>query len=59
MESENRERQLNELQALESIFDDDRLFVRSSDGNGGQLSVIINLPEEFIVRYSLAKKNEM
>lgn len=49
--SEDRERQENELDALESIFDDERLFVRSSDGFGGQLSVSVNLPDGFLVKY--------
>lgn len=59
--SEDRERQENELDALESIFDDKRLFVRSSDRFGGQLSVAVNLPGEFLVKYLKdgAKKKEM
>ena len=59
--SEDRERQENELDALESIFDDERLFVRSSDEFGGQLSVSVNLPDEFLVKYSKEeiRKKEM
>ena len=59
MEIENRERQENELEVLESIFDDERLFVRSSEGLGGQLSVNINIPEELMIGYSLINKREM
>jgi len=44
--SEDRERQENELAALESIFDDERLFIRAAEGFGGQLSVSVNFPEE-------------
>ena len=51
MMSEDRERQENELDALESIFDDEKLFVRSSEGFGGQLSVAVNVPEKLSIKY--------
>ena len=51
MSSEDEERQENELAALESIFDDERLFVRSVNGCGGQLSISVTKPEEILIVY--------
>ena len=58
--SEDRERQENELAALESIFDDERLFIRSAEGFGGQLSVSVNFPEgcSFLYPEIISSKNQ-
>ena len=43
----------------DTIFDDGSLFVRSSEGFSGELSVSINLPEEFNIKFSLTQTKNM
>ena len=53
MSTDDKDRQIEELDVLESIFDNDRLFVRSKDGSGGQLSVTIELPINTKILYKI------
>ena len=43
----------------DTIFDDGSLFVRSSEGFSGELSVSINLPEEFNIKFSITETKNM
>lgn len=50
MDSENNERQENELLALQSIYGE-QSFMRSSERNGGEMFIYVQLPENFKVNW--------
>jgi len=48
--ADDEESQEDELLALESIYEDQRTFIRSPNEKGGQLNIFLEIPDNFLLK---------